>query len=92
MKIGRILKSDITSGGGTKYDGGRWKVLSDTDKQIELKLVSEGFDNDYEIGDVLIVKKDQWGFEDFGDGSFQFYPNANGVPQYFEIEFEEYLL
>jgi len=81
-----IFKCIYVSGGGKEYDGGDWKIITDTKKSLYLKCIREPFFKG--IDDlVLRVRKDNIGKHSlriWGDGTFTIYPCRSGTPYYFE--------
>ena len=83
---GLKFKCIYVSGCGKEYDGGDWKIITDTEKSLVLKRIRKeffvGFDED-----ILRLKKNnkcQHKLRVWGDKTFTVYPYANGTPYYFE--------
>ncbi len=88
---GTIFKSDITGGGGNEYPSGRWKVVSNTPKNIKLKLIEEdlmggGYQDLVNEDKIVVIPKGKYGFKEFDGGEFQSYPGQGGTPHYFTPE------
>lgn len=86
MKKGNEYKCSYTSGGGTEYDEGNWRLKTLTLKTIIVEKISENtVYGNYEKGERIVCKKGNGNpLEDWGDGTFTIYPQQGGTPYYFE--------
>ena len=86
MKKGEKFKCVYTNGSGKEYDGGDWKILTNTPKTLILKRIREEFFKGIEEN-ILRLKKDnkcQHCLKIFKDNTFTIYYYRNGTPFYFE--------
>ena len=81
-----ILKCVYVSGGGKEYDGGDWKITTDTKKSLYLKCIREPFFKGIEDGTLRLRKDNRCKhcLKIWGDRTFTVYPYRAGTPYYFE--------
>ena len=80
------LKCIYVSGGGKEYDGGDWKIITNTKKTLILKRISKEYFEGIS-DDILRLKKDnncKHTLRIWEDDTFTVYPYQSGVPYYFE--------
>lgn len=83
---------EYTSGDGTVYSEGLWRIKTLTDKTLIVKKIdNEGFYSYYEKGDEIKcgrIKQNGNTLREWGDGTFTIYPDQEGMPFYFRKEGE----